>query len=265
LCTNVAFYGTIEARISFAALFPPILAAHFEGRLFMVMIVRLTQLTPVLAVCVALAGCGSSRFTSSASSGPPLPPMSDRGVVYNNPGSAPLTPAEAVFQSRAQSPQLAPVVASPLPPPSGGLQGGPGGFTGDDSGQLLAARATPPQAPQQVAARATPTSPQTLEPAATPVAPSSTRSSAIGGWNMRDGTGASCRVQLSSSPALDLYKATAAGCANKDLSRVTAWDHRDGEVYLYQPGGTVVARLRQEGSSYSGVMTKSGATLDMSR
>ena len=45
-------------------------------------------------------------------------------------------------------------------------------------------------------------------------------------------------------PALDLYRASASGCANQDLSRVNAWDYRDGEVYLYQTGGAVAARLR---------------------
>src|SRR3712207_7550977 len=37
---------------------------------------------------------------------------------------------------------------------------------------------------------------------------------------------------LSSTPALDLYRASASGCSNQDLSRVNAWDYRDGEVYL---------------------------------
>ena len=57
-------------------------------------------------------------------------------------------------------------------------------------------------------------------------------------------SGGSCRIQLSSSPALDLYRASASGCSNQDLSRVNAWDYRDGEVYLYQTGGAVAARLR---------------------
>jgi len=89
--------------------------------------------------------------------------------------------------------------------------------------------------------------------------------SVVGGWTARDASGASCRVQLSSSPALDLYRASASGCANRDLARVTAWDFRDGEVYLYQPGGAVAARLRASGSAMSGVLAKSGAPLSLSR
>ena len=91
------------------------------------------------------------------------------------------------------------------------------------------------------------------------------RSSVVGGWTARDATGSTCRVQLSSSPALDLYKASAAGCANKDLARVTAWDYREGEVYLYQPGGAVAARLRTSGGTLDGALAKSGAPLTLVR
>ena len=79
------------------------------------------------------------------------------------------------------------------------------------------------------------------------------------------GAGATCRVQLSSAPALDLYRASASGCASGDLARVNAWDYRDGEVYLYQSGGTVAARLRGGGGSLSGVIAKSGAPLTLAR
>ena len=102
-------------------------------------------------------------------------------------------------------------------------------------------------------------------PPAPAVAAPSGRSTLVGNWTARDASGASCRVQLSSSPALDLYRASASGCGNKDLARVTAWDYRDGEIYLYQPGGTVTARLRGGGGSLAGVMSKSGAPLSLSK
>lgn len=95
--------------------------------------------------------------------------------------------------------------------------------------------------------------------------PSVTRDSVVGNWTAKEATGGSCRVQLSSAPALDLYRANASGCSNRDLQRVTAWDYRDGEVYLYQQGGTVVARLRASGGSMDGAITKSGAGLSLSR
>ena len=91
------------------------------------------------------------------------------------------------------------------------------------------------------------------------------RSTAVGGWNAREASGTSCRVNLSSSPSLDLYRASSSGCANKDLAKITAWDFRDGEVYLYQPGGAVAARLRQGDGGLTGVLARSGAPLTLSR
>jgi len=94
----------------------------------------------------------------------------------------------------------------------------------------------------------------------------SSRDGVVGNWTAREATGGSCKVQLSSAPALDLYRANAAGCANRDLQKVTAWDYRDGEVYLYQQGGSVVARLRaSDGGAMNGAVTKSGAALSLNR
>ena len=88
----------------------------------------------------------------------------------------------------------------------------------------------------------------------------------VGGWTAREATGGSCRVQLSSSPTLDLYRASSSGCSNRDLQKISAWDFRDGEVYLYQQGGTVAARLRSSGSgALDGAVTKSGASLSLNR
>jgi hypothetical protein len=96
--------------------------------------------------------------------------------------------------------------------------------------------------------------------------PAASRDSMVGGWTAREATGGTCRIQLSSSPTLDLYRASSSGCANRDLQKITAWDYRDGEVYLYQQGGTVAARLRSGGSgSLDGAVTKSGAGLSLNR
>ncbi|MEH3116411.1 MAG: AprI/Inh family metalloprotease inhibitor [Methylorubrum populi] len=101
-------------------------------------------------------------------------------------------------------------------------------------------------------------------PPAPPPVVATGRSSVVGSWTATDASG-SCKLSLSSTPSLDLYKASAAGCANKDLAKVSAWDFRDGEVYLYQPGGTVAARLRQAGGSLDGALSKSGAPLSLAR
>jgi hypothetical protein len=87
----------------------------------------------------------------------------------------------------------------------------------------------------------------------------------VGSYTARDAAGATCRISLSSAPSLDLYKAASTGCTNKDLGRVTAWDFREGEVYLYQPGGSVAARLRGSGGELAGVLAKSGAPLTLTR
>lgn len=140
------------------------------------------------------------------------------------------------------------VTSEPLAPPPG----------------TSAAPVEPP--PPSVAAAPSPVlepEPLPLPPAPSPVVATG-RSSVVGAWNATDASG-SCRVSLSSAPALDLYKASTSGCANKDLAKVSAWDFRDGEVYLYQPGGTVTARLRQAGGSLDGALSKSGAQLSMAR
>ncbi len=125
------------------------------------------------------------------------------------------------------------------------------------------ASAAPVEVPPSVAAAPSPAI-EPPPPAPPPVVVATGRSSVVGSWNATDATG-SCKVSLSSAPALDLYKASAAGCGNKDLAKVSAWDFRDGEVYLYQPGGTVAARLRQAGGSLDGALSKSGAPLSLAR
>lgn len=190
----------------------------------------------VLTATLALGACQSSRLGGST-------PVAARAPVANAPG--PLDPVEAVPAGTVSS--------APLAPPPGsasvdvGISPGPGPVISD-------VPTTPPPAPTVVASAAPP-----------PTAAPSGRSAMVGAWTARDATGGTCRVQLSSSPALDLYRASASACANKDLGRVSAWDYRDGEVYLYQPGGAVAARLRSGGGGLEGVLAKSGAPLALSR
>jgi hypothetical protein len=163
--------------------------------------------------------------SSARFGGPVSPALAGPGPGYNVPGE-PASPAP-----------LGQIASEPLPP-LGGMP--PGGE---------------PVAPGPIAG---------LTPPPMPSAPAPGRSAYVGGWTAREASG-TCRVQLSSTPALDLYKASASGCANKDLTRVTAWDYRDGEIYLYQPGGAVAARLRGSGGGMEGVIAKSGAPLTLTR
>ncbi len=195
-------------------------------------------------------------------------------------GSRTLGPARA--EAAPELPSAPPVRTEPvetqaLPPPPGAASAPFPPVA--DAGSLPQANSpgldTPPPAPRAIE---TPTMPgQPREIAALGDAPGggaarggrgpvSSRDGVIGGWTAREATGGACRVVLSSSPALDLYRASSSGCANRDLQRVTAWDYRDGEVYLYQPGGAVAARLRvNDGASLAGVIARSGAALSMSR
>lgn len=157
-------------------------------------------------------------------------------------------PIDPIPAGPIETTPLPPVDSQPLPPVAGAPAPAPAGTL-------------PPAA--DVASL-----PPAAAPAPAPAAPttaSSSRISLVGSWTAQGSSGTSCKVQLSSAPALDLYRASATGCANQDLSKVNAWDYRDGEVYLYQMGGAVTARLRGSSASLNGALTKSGAPLALTR
>ncbi|WP_375456499.1 AprI/Inh family metalloprotease inhibitor [uncultured Methylobacterium sp.] len=184
----------------------------------------------VLALAAGLGACASQRFDGPRTRGPA--PQAALDTI------APAMPSGAV-------------TSAPLAPP-------PGASAAPDERPIGAQAALAPPASNVVP------EPVVAPPPPPPVAAGG-RASVVGAWDAKDATGASCKVTLSSAPALDLYKASAAGCPNKDLAKVTAWDFRDGEVYLYQQGGTVAARLRQGGGALDGALTKSGAALALVR
>ncbi len=212
---------------------------------------------------LALTACaGSQRFVGGGSAQP----------SYSQP---PLQSAPPISS--------APVISEPLPPP--------GGYPVASAPPPGSGALPPPQDPffnpNAGAPAPTPAPPPPAQPAEVPTlrggsgqvatlgsgsgsgsarGPVSSRDGLIGNWTAKEATGGSCRVQLSSAPSLDLYRANASGCANRDLQKVNAWDYRDGEVYLYQQGGGVVARLRaSDGSAMNGAVTKSGASLSLNR
>ncbi len=185
----------------------------------------------VLCSALALGACSSTRLGGSPMRGANAAPIVEAPPVE----AVPSGPVEA-----APLPPLAgaPLATDPMSPPPGGT---------DIAGQ-------PPAPP-----------PPTIGgPAPAPAPAPSSRNAMVGNWSAQT-SGGSCRIQLSSSPSLDLYRASASGCSNQDLSKVNAWDYRDGEVYLYPTGGAVAARLRGSSSSLSGVLAKSGAPLSLAR
>jgi hypothetical protein len=102
--------------------------------------------------------------------------------------------------------------------------------------------------------------------AVSPSAPARTsRTNFVGSWRASEAGGSSCRVTLSSTPALDLYRASTSGCSNQEIARVNSWDLRGSEIYLYQQGGAVAARLQATPGTMQGVIARSGAPLTMAR
>ncbi|MBZ6075824.1 AprI/Inh family metalloprotease inhibitor [Microvirga puerhi] len=188
--------------------------------------------TATLCSALPLGACSSARL-----GGGPIPGAAAAPIV--NPA-----PVEAVPSGPVTAEPLPPLDGQPLPPVAGApMSGMPGATPGGTEVAGL-----PPVTPPAPAAAPAPTS----------------RTAMVGNWtaNVAGGT---CRIQLSSSPSLDLYRASASGCPSQDLSKIYAWDFRDGEVYLYQTGGAVAARLRGSSGSLTGVLAKSGAPLSLSR
>ncbi len=223
---------------------------------------RAVALLPLLALT---ACAGSQRFTgtpmnppygqSALPSAPPIVSAPVQSEPLPPPGGYPAAPGGA-YPSASPAPGALPPPQDPFFDPNAGASSA--------QGQALPPASQPGQAPGLRGSESNQVAGLGSAPAAP--RPSASRDNVVGSWNAREATGGSCRIQLSSSPTLDLYRASSSGCANKDLQRISAWDYRDGEVYLYQQGGTVAARLRAtSGNALDGAVTKSGAALSLNR
>lgn len=196
------------------------------------MIRRSAALVATLSAALALSACSSARLGGNF------------GGPVRQAQAAP-APAPVLEPEPVEAVPSGGVTAAPLPPVDGTVAV-PGPVVAPGTTDIAA---LPPAA----------------APAPQPTPALTGRSSLVGGWTARDAAGGSCRVQLSSAPSLDLYRASTSGCGNQDLAKVNAWDYRDGELYLYQSGGTVAARLRTGGGALSGVIARSGAPLTLAR
>lgn len=216
------------------------------------MCMSIVKMMSVAAIGLTAGACaGSNRFDGGR-----FPTFGPSPLVKENPAYPPAPSAPPVGQGIPRGPS-----ATSLPPPVYPGSSGP-----------VAADAPPPPSSGNVTVSELPPPNGAVTPA--PNQPSQTErivetrpqaragNSVIGTWTARDGTGSTCKMTLSSAPALDLNKASASGCANKDLQRVNAWKQDGSEVYLYA-AGTVVARL--PAGSMNGVITRSGAPVTLSR
>jgi hypothetical protein len=252
---------------------------------------RFVYLGGCLALALTIAGCSNSRRMVDPRTPAPAPARTTQAPLYNAPSDDVIAPQSGGGYAGGGY-------------AGGGYAGGGyagGGYAGGGyvpssrgTGPIIAEPLAEPAAPSSRAnapvmtSPASPLTPSTAVSSSPPSQPSTLPSSSgrnvadlrsanertppraqgtgvMGGWTAQDSTGARCKVQLSSSPAIDLYKASSSGCSNKELSKITAWNQQDGEIYLYQSGGTIAARLRPSDSGYEGVMTKSSAALRLSR
>ncbi|WP_114943978.1 AprI/Inh family metalloprotease inhibitor [Microvirga calopogonii] len=84
-----------------------------------------------------------------------------------------------------------------------------------------------------------------------------------GTWNANVGA-TSCKVQLTSVPSLDLYKASAQGCKDEAVRSVNGWSFRENQVVLFSRG-TVVGRLSGAEAALAGILSGSGSEIRMTR
>ncbi len=101
-------------------------------------------------------------------------------------------------------------------------------------------------------------------PASQAIPPPSSASAYAGAWRALDASGRACRVQLSTTSSIDLYKASVTGCAGSPLATVNLWSVSAGQVTLYARE-TVVARLSGQEASLSGSVEAGGGSLRMTR
>jgi len=225
----------------------------------------------LLLLAPLVAGCDSvSRLSDldprspSVSSGPitPASPTPTPNVTTQD-----LPPPPPRFGSGAgiSAPTTAPD-GSVLPPP--GAQASalppPGQLPGAVDAPQAGGLAPPPPGQQKVATGPTgrPSEPA-ASAAAAPERP--TQSRLTGSWSVNQGGQGKCSLVLSNAPALDLYKAQTSGCGT-GLAKVNAWELRGSEIYLYERGGGVAARLKQAGNaSFNGALAKSGAPVSINK
>lgn len=93
--------------------------------------------------------------------------------------------------------------------------------------------------------------------------PSQRASSYAGTWNASVGS-SSCKVQLSTAPSLDLYKASTQGCAHEAMRSVNGWSFRENQVILFSRG-QLVARLSGAEAALTGTLNGSISEIKMSR
>lgn len=150
------------------------------------------------------------------------------------------------FPSDPQPQPMPPPYQQDLPPPDGGdMEQG----------------ATIPVAPSEPAV---PRSNPTPAPAAPQQAVAPTASGFAGTWTAIDATGKRCKILLSSSTAVDRYRASASGCSAGELGSINMWNYSNGAVTLYARDKTV-ARLSGRRDHLTGNLAGTKGAVDLTR
>lgn len=230
--------------------------------------IRPLATSALLAMLPLLAGCDSvsrlsdldprSPSVSSSSVAPISPTPTPNVTTQDLPPPPPRFGANSGISAPTTAPDGSPLPpsgqAGQLPPPGQQLPGAvdappAGGLAPPPAGQKLAS--APASRPPEPAAEAAPERPS--------------QSRLTGNWSVNQGGQGKCSLTLSNAPALDLYRATTSGCA-AGLAKVNAWELRGSEIYLYERGGGVAARLKQGGDrSFNGALAKSGAPVSINK
>ena len=196
---------------------------------------------------------GSGRFNPPRAAAPERVIAAPAPQVESAPLGAPVIntpPAIDPLSPQAQGSVIIPPSSQPEARP-------PVDQRAADSGVPPELRARPPAGGQQTASLPD----QSPAPAAQP-----TRTGVTGNWTLTEGAGGKCRLLLSSAPVLDLSKASSNGCQSREMQRISSWELRGNDIYLYESGGAVAGRLQQAGQGrFSGASAKSGAPITLSK
>jgi hypothetical protein len=210
---------------------------------------------------------GSGAATRSSPNAPtiisatPTPNVTSQPLPPPAPRFAPSVAPVAPLPSAVAAPAIAPVI----PQPTGLDAPLIGGVVAPVAGGLTPVPQTKLASVTPAAVKAQKIMPVQSAPQESVAPEKPSQSRLTGGWSVAQGSGSKCRLTLSNSPALDLYKAQTTGCGT-GLTKVNAWELRGDEIYLYEQGGGVAARLKQTGnSSFNGSTAKSGAPMSISK
>jgi hypothetical protein len=218
-------------------------------------------------LCV-LCACNTSRGTYASGPWGQSGYLDPTASLYSNPWNKPLAPSlvEAGPAPQPMTRSLSPEPLEPIGAWASRDVSPPTADSRDIPESFEAAASVPRPAPVEAMESEPPVAGRFAakqEPSAPPQMQGRSFTALTGQWTAQEGD-RSCRLQLSSTPALDLYKASASGCSSDALQNVNSWAHRDRTIVLYARG-RVVSRLTDDGGSFTGMLEGTKTQIRISR